>query len=417
MPKYSIATMFKGVDKEWIKVLTSKKIMPLLSGALTKLGKLDNIDDITPHPNDILNFARTTPYNKVKIVILGQDPYPKKGDAHGLAFSSMSSKVPSSLRNIYKCLKKQNLVDDIPSNSDLTFWAKQGVLLLNASLTTSVGKTNAHAKIWKPFTDELIKYISHDSKCGPVDSLIFMLWGKYAKEKMKIINEDCIIYTWIHPSPLAQSSAKISDRFVNCDHFTEANIALKDIMGLKPINWDPCQHTTVYTDGACSNNGNGIFSSAGYAAYFSKGPLDSTVVYGKVPPAVIDGKMVYGTNNRGEGLGIITALEYILENNIKANTTLVTDSEFWKKMIEQYMPSWEDRGVDFKDKKNYDLTTRLHDAVKRVKKLGKFTIIHVASHGKNPNAPPDQVKGNSIADEYACKGKGLKNYDTVINKL
>lgn len=418
MPKFNIAEIFHNVDKEWIKVLTSKKLMPLLSKALDDLSRLEkDMSQITPPPNQIFNFARATLYGKIKVVILGQDPYPKKGDAHGLSFSSKSSKIPASLRNIYKCLEEQKLIDTVPTTADLSYWAAQGVLLLNASLTTRVGMANAHVNIWKEFTDELIRYISHDDACGPVDSLIFMLWGNFAQKKEDLINEDCVIYKWLHPSPLAQGSADEKDKFINCDHFTKTNELLTNFMSLKPIDWNPSPSHVIYTDGACSNNGKGIFASAGYATYFAKGPLAGTVKYGKVAPAVLHDTMIYGTNQRGEGLGIIVGLETVIEHKIKTNTIIVTDSNFWKDMIENYMPTWEKKGVDFNSKKNYDLTIRMHNAVKKVMELGVFEVVHVASHNKDPNALPEHIEGNRIADNYANKGKLFEDHNEHIDYI
>lgn len=414
MPKFNIAEMFHRVDKQWVKVLTSKTLMPLLSKALDALDIAeDDVSQITPNPTQIFNFARATPYNKIKVVILGQDPYPTKGEAHGLAFSSMGPKVPASLRNIYKCLEEQKQIDTTPTISDLTYWAKQGVLLLNASLTTHTGKANAHVHIWKEFTDELIRYISHDDECGPCPSLTFMLWGGQAQKKIPIINEDCVIYKWSHPSPLAQMGAD-NKKFIHCDHFAKVNALLKDEMNVEPVDWDPLPAHVIYTDGACSNNGKGIFASAGYSTYFAKGPLRGTVKYGKVAPTILSGVMTYGTNQRGEGLGIIIGLESVIQSNIGSKTTIVTDSNFWKEMIETYMPNWKMKGVDFKSKKNHDLTLRMYDAVKKVMELGDLEIIHVASHDKDPNAPPEHVAGNRIADDYANKGKMVEGHEEHI---
>ena len=364
--------MLHGVDKKWIEVLTSKKIIALLSKALNDLSETgEDMSQITPPPNQIFNFARATPYGTIKVVILGQDPYPKKGDAHGLSFSSKSSKIPASLRNIYKCLEEQKIIKTKPTTADLSYWATQGVLLLNASLTTYIGKANAHANIWKEFTDELIRYISYDAASGPGNSLVFMLWGNFAQSKAELINPACTTYKWIHPSPLAQGSASDKDKFINCDHFAKANRLLFDVMKLKQIDWDPSPSHVIYTDGACSNNGKGIFSSAGYATYFAKGPLAGTVKYGKVAPTVLNGVMTYGTNQRGEGIGIILGLEAVIECKIKTNTTIVTDSNFWKDMIEDYMPNWERKGVKFESKKNHDLTIRMYSG-KKNSGIGKF---------------------------------------------
>ena len=425
MTRFNIAKMFQGVDKGWVKVFTSKKLMPLLTKALDELGMINASDKkITPDPYQMFNFAKATPYSNVKIVILGQDPYPKEGDAHGLAFSSLSDKVPASLKIIYKCLLKNGEIEEIPTSPDLSYWASQGVLLLNSSLTTFVGEPNAHVKVWKNFTDALIEYISNDENCGPCPSLTFMLWGNHAKKKKSLIHEDCFIYEWIHPSPLAQTNKNI--QFIDCNHFTDVNKLLTEFMDLSPIDWNPQVEHIVFTDGACSNNGKGIFSTTGYSAYFSKGLYASMVFYGKVPPSIVGGSVIYGTNQRGECIGIIRALELVLkgsdhQNKInnktkkkqKIKTTLITDSKFWKDMIETYMPNWEMKHIDFKTKKNPDLTIKLYDLVKKVKKCSGFKIVHVQSHSKNPNSVPEHVKGNSIADKYAVKGKGLDSYDEV----
>lgn len=406
MSKFNVAEMFKGIDKGWVKIFTSKTLLPLLSKVLDALGKAEAI---TPPPDQIFNFARLTPYGTIKIVILGQDPYPTAGEAHGLAFSSMGKKIPASLRNIYKCLEEQKHISEFPTTANLTSWAKQGVLLLNSALTTTVGAPNAHMAVWKEFTDELIRYISHDHKSGPGDSLIFMLWGGTAHKKEAHIDEDCVIFKWNHPSPLAQVSAPDEDKFINCDHFTLANNLLQE-MSLEPICWDPAPLHVIYTDGACSNNGKAN-ASAGYSTYFAKGSFAGQVRYGKVPSVSIDGKMTYGTNQRGEGLGILIALEAVADQKLCANTTIITDSNFWKDMIETYMPNWDMRGVDFKTKKNSDITIKLYDIVNKVKELGTLTIIHVASHDKDPDAPPEHIAGNRIADEYATMAKTLDNYD------
>jgi uracil-DNA glycosylase len=411
-----IKSIFAGVDKKWIRIMTSSTMMPLLSKVLNNLKK-EPIDAITPAPTEMFNFARLTPYDKVKIVIIGQDPYPKQGDAHGLSFSSLSAKVPASLKNIYKCLDANDLLSGgLPTTSNLSGWASQGVLLLNTSLTTRVGESNAHAHIWKDFTTELIRLISTDNTCGPGESLIFMLWGLHAKKCVKVINDDCVVYEWSHPSPLAQNGAE-ENKFIHCDHFTEANMVLEDVMDLTPIEWDPVPTHVIFTDGACSNNGKGAFSTAGFSTYFDKGPFKGTVMYGRVPPMTIDGKTIYGTNQRGEGLGILTALEVVVEQKIACNVKLITDSNFWKDMIETWMPNWVAKGVDFNDKKNPDLTVKLNDMAAIVSTMGNFEIIHVNSHGKNKNAPPAHVAGNQVADDYAVIAKTLTHFRVVTTTV
>jgi uracil-DNA glycosylase len=415
--RINIPKLFAGVDKKWIKVFTSPSLMPHLKTALTALEKESSMEVITPHPYNMFNFARNTPYDSVTTVIIGQDPYPKQGDADGMCFSSKSAKTPASLRNIYKCLMHTGEIKTMPSTSNLSNWASQGVLMMNAALTTRVGEPNAHKNIWKEFTDKLITHISHDDTCGPCWSLTFMLWGNLAKKKREFINEDCVIHEWIHPSPLAQNIKDEKKKFLYCDHFSMVNTCLEDEQGLPRIDWNPAPRHVAYTDGACAGNGKGIFARAGYACYFAKGTYASTVKYGKIAPAIVGTDMVYGTNQRGEGLGIVTALETVLEKKGTADLTIVTDSKFWIEMVETYMPNWERKGTDFKSKKNSDITIKLHDLVKRFEDVGTLELIHVASHDKDPSAPRDHVAGNRIADKYACMAKKLINYEQVVEQV
>ena len=149
MSKINIKQLFSDIEKNWLKLLTGNNLKKPLINAINVLEKGD-IKQITPCPNDIFNFTRRTRLGSIKVIIIGQDPYPKQGDAHGYSFSSLSKKVPGSLRNIYKCLLKSGLINEIPRSSDLTKWADQGVLLLNSSLTTLVGKPRNILKYGNP---------------------------------------------------------------------------------------------------------------------------------------------------------------------------------------------------------------------------------------------------------------------------
>lgn len=430
MPKTSINDMFKGVDKSWIKIMTSKTMLPHLSKVLGQVTKLQNV---TPPLVDVFNMLRYTPYGKVKVIIVGQDPYPTRGHAHGLSFSSLSDKIPQSLNNIYKCLLKNKLIDSKPVTSDLTSWAQQGVLLLNTALTTEIGKPNAHKNMWKDVTDELIRVISNDNDCWAGDSVIFMLWGNAAKDKKKLINDECVIYEWIHPSPLAQHVPD-HKKFISCPHFSDTNMVLTDYLDVSPINWGsmiatpnvtpdvtplnvahvitpdvtPLNAThVVYTDGACSNNGKQAFAKAGYAVYFAQGSWANRVVFGRVAPKNVNNKMLHGTNQRAEGLAIIRALELVIADN--GNIHIITDSMFWIRMINDWMPGWIRKGIDFNTKANSDLTVRLNLLVNQIKSL---KITHVPSHGKK-SAPAEHVLGNSVADEYAVKARHLIHFNEV----
>ncbi|MBQ8410814.1 MAG: uracil-DNA glycosylase, partial [Ruminiclostridium sp.] len=183
---------------------------------------------IYPDMYDIFNALKLTPYNDVKAVILGQDPYHEPNQAHGLAFSVKDGvKLPPSLINIYKELNT-DLGLPIPEKGDLTKWAKEGVLLLNTALTVRRGNANSHrGKGWEIFTDSIIKAMNEREK--PV---VFILWGANARAKTALItNPNHKILTCAHPSPLSAYNG-----FFGCKHFSKCNDFLKE-KGITPIDW------------------------------------------------------------------------------------------------------------------------------------------------------------------------------------
>ncbi len=184
---------------------------------------------IYPDMYDIFNALKFTSYSDCKIVILGQDPYHGEGQAHGLSFSVKPGiKTPPSLVNIYKELSSDIKGFYIPNNGYLTKWAKQGVLLLNASLTVVAGNANSHSKIgWQIFTDNIIKILNEREK-----PLVFMLWGNNAIRKEQLItNKHHLILKAAHPSPLSAHNG-----FFGCRHFSKANEFLEK-NGVKPVDW------------------------------------------------------------------------------------------------------------------------------------------------------------------------------------
>lgn len=177
----------------------------------------------------ILHAFNLTPFDKLKVVIIGQDPYHQPGQAHGLCFSVPNGvKIPASLVNIYKELKTDVGIEP-PKHGNLEAWAKQGVLLLNASLTVNHGEPNSHAQCgWHQFTDAVISAISE--KCSGV---VFMLWGNFARQKKSLINtQKHLVLEAAHPSPLAGNA------FQGCRHFSKANDYLIH-QGKTPLNWNP----------------------------------------------------------------------------------------------------------------------------------------------------------------------------------
>jgi len=176
----------------------------------------------------IFNAFNTTSFDKLRVVILGQDPYHNPNEAMGLCFSVPKEiKVPPSLKNIYKELA-QDVGFEIPSHGDLTAWADQGVFLLNAMLTVEHKKPASHRKIgWQLFTDAVIQTIS-DKK----SNVVFLLWGNFAKGKRTLIDtEKHLVLESAHPSPLAGGA------FFNNNHFSKTNQYLEQ-QGLEKINWN-----------------------------------------------------------------------------------------------------------------------------------------------------------------------------------
>lgn len=183
---------------------------------------------IYPNMYDIFNALKYTAYEDVKVVIIGQDPYHGEGQAHGLCFSVKRGIMPPpSLQNIFKEL--QNDVGfRIPDNGELTDWTKQGVLLLNAVLTVRAGQANSHRGMgWEKLTDAVISKLNEREK-----PIVFMLWGRNAKEKQKLItNKNHLVLTAAHPSPLSAYNG-----FFGCRHFSRANEFLTQT-GQEPIDW------------------------------------------------------------------------------------------------------------------------------------------------------------------------------------
>ncbi|HKK87419.1 MAG TPA: uracil-DNA glycosylase [Saprospiraceae bacterium] len=189
--------------------------------------EIKNGKKIYPPGKLIFNAFDTTPFEKVKVVILGQDPYHNPGEAMGLSFSVPKGvRVPPSLKNIYKEISN-DLHIPAPPHGDLSHWANQGVFLLNAMLTVEKNKAGSHRKIgWQEFTDAVIKKLSDHR-----DGLVFLLWGNFAKSKSVLIDEKRhLILESVHPSPLA------GKKFFGNHHFSQANDYLKE-RGKKPIDW------------------------------------------------------------------------------------------------------------------------------------------------------------------------------------
>lgn len=217
------------LGNSWDEILSEEFAKPYYLQLREVLKKEYSTRTVYPDMYHIFEAFKRTPYEKVKVVILGQDPYHGPNQAHGLSFSVLPEvRIPPSLLNIYKELQ-EDLGTGIPNNGCLTPWADQGVFLLNASLTVRRGEANSHRNIgWEHFTARVIEILGNREQ-----PMVFLLWGKNAIEKKTMIppNSGHLILTAPHPSPFS------ADRgFFGCRHFSKANDFLLQ-QGLSPINW------------------------------------------------------------------------------------------------------------------------------------------------------------------------------------
>lgn len=216
------------IGNDWDRVLSKQFNSEYFKELLTFLEIEYRFNNIFPPGEDIFNAFKYCSFSDLKVVILGQDPYHEPGQAHGLAFSVRSGvKIPPSLRNIYKEMER-DLGAPINQDGDLTYLAKQGVLLLNTVFTVREGQANSHKnKGWENFTDGVIEAVS-----GKKEPVVFLLWGKPAENKEKLIKSNLhLILKSSHPSPLSARRG-----FLGCSHFSKANEFLVS-KGRKPINW------------------------------------------------------------------------------------------------------------------------------------------------------------------------------------
>ncbi|MBL7896061.1 MAG: uracil-DNA glycosylase [Bacteroidia bacterium] len=215
------------LEEGWLNVLKPEFEKPYFSDLKSFLVREREQFTVYPPGNRIFAAFDYTPFEEVEVVILGQDPYHGPGQANGLCFSvSDGVRQPPSLVNIFKELKT-DVGCDIPLSGNLEKWAKQGVFLLNATLTVRANTAGSHQnKGWEQFTDSVIKTLS-DKK----ENLVFLLWGNYAKAKAELIDANKhLVLTAAHPSPLARGA------FFGCKHFSKTNEYL-GAKGKKPINW------------------------------------------------------------------------------------------------------------------------------------------------------------------------------------
>lgn len=412
------AIMFKGISPEWVEFLDNSKLSIVISHLI-----LNNIKPI-PVIDSVFEFARLTPLNKIKVIILGQRPRSKIGYSHGLSFSCQIG-VTSSIRSIYECLVYSKLIDKLPTDGNLTYWATQGVLLLNCALTTISNNTSRkYEEVWHEYTDDLISRLSMHISTFKIKSKskndiyedikkypIFMLWGNTIKKKESLLNNKCTILKWCNPITQLRQS------FTKCDNFIIANT---ELINIGRIDWNQClqkgevecrfgmtdRKTVVFTDGSCYPNKTCKEGLGGYAASFVLGKFKDVVLYGNC-----SNDPHYATNQRAEGEAIHRTLMYLDKHLTEWDECIiVSDTEFWIKMFTQYMSNWDAKGMDFKEKKNPDMTVPMWDLYKKLcfefEKVIEFR--HVKSHNKDnwKNFPKESYEhfcwfNNDYVDEMA----------------
>lgn len=216
-----------NINREWADLLFEEFDKPYFQNMIKTLKKEKQQYKIFPPGPEIFAAFEHTPVSKLKVVLIGQDPYHGEGQANGLCFSVKKGiRIPPSLQNIYKELK-DDLGCEIPNHGDLTSWADQGVLMLNATLTVRQGEAGSHQNIgWETFTNAVISKISQNC-----NGIVFLLWGRFAHTKADLIDANKhFILKAAHPSPLARGA------FFGSKHFSQTNeLLLKQ--KLAPIDW------------------------------------------------------------------------------------------------------------------------------------------------------------------------------------
>ncbi|MEX1000922.1 MAG: uracil-DNA glycosylase [Crocinitomicaceae bacterium] len=217
------------IEPSWQAILSSEFEKPYFINLVDKVKTSYRKNDVWPKGSNLFNAFNKCPFNRVKIVLLGQDPYPTPGHAHGLCFSVQEDvrPFPKSLTNIFKEIE-EDIGTPVPDNGNLERWAEQGVFLLNTVLSVDAHQPNSHKDFgWQQFTDAVIMKISEHLK-----GVVFLLWGAQAQRKIDLIDtEKHHILKSVHPSPLSAYRG-----FFGCKHFSKAN-ELLILQSKQPIKW------------------------------------------------------------------------------------------------------------------------------------------------------------------------------------
>jgi len=369
--------------------------------------------NVAPPPDLIFEAFRYRGPADIVALILGQDPYPTPGDAQGLCFSApRGAKVPKSLVIIFDCLEAAALRKP-RKNNDLRPWAVQGVLMLNAALTTTCGVRGAHRRHWAPFLTSFLGRLFR--RAAPLHAL---LWGGDARAFAKVARAGGHhVHEWSHPSPLGDNPRPPAGRFVNCPHFADVNAALA-AAGRPPIVWDNDVPITAFADGACIRNG-APDAQAGFGVAIIGGHFgdekEPTVLAGRAASGRLrraGGKLFLApvaaaqTNVRAEYLAIIHALDVLIRGRAVGAVELVSDYDTALKTLSTWYPR-RAAAQTATELKNLDLITIAAQLLEELRAQADVTLTHTYSH--QPRPPPDAPPraqllwlGNHRADELAA---------------
>jgi uracil-DNA glycosylase len=401
-----------GDTKKWCEQITNPPLMPeewkeIMVGSNSKRNKLMDIlttinDDIKknekilrPDPHDIFAFCKYTTLNNIRVVIIGQDPYPND-HAMGLCFSSRNSVMPASFRMIHKALVKSGYSSEDEKTADLRGWAYQGVLLINTSFTTFNEEKKTHSDLWEPYFDSILARLAKffDRRAG-LYSVSWLLWGKDAQSKESIITDNTsfgknIVMKWSHPSTISSCNTNKDDpmNFAKCDHFKRVTEITKAEWGI-PLYWDSLSRKIeCFTDGSANPNVASPEAKAGYGVIFTQGPLRGLTIAGRCDNTSIDeeGKCRYTTNIRAEGEALVRAMRAVIDlpDDIWDEFEIVFDCEHWINTLRSFIPTWLEKRSKFSEHKNSDIITEMWDLYMALKDRGKVTLRHVRSHKKAP---------------------------------
>lgn len=416
----NLSNDFKSkIDESWHDILFAPKLTHIMTTIEKTIGP--DFDKLAPDYNDIYNAFIYFPLSELKVIIIGQDPYPTPGHAVGLAFSiNHGVKLAQSLLNI-----KDALINDgfTVSSGNMISWAMQGVLLLNCALTTCVKSTKSHFNVWEYYTDEILK----DIMIARPDTIL-ILWGNDAIYKEKLLNENCRknILKWSHPSPLSDNRRLDHEKFKNCHHFSMANNILKS-NNKQSIDWNllkfikPTEYPNrifeinislktviAFSDGSAINNGKDN-CYGGYGVYMPAAPFYTPA--GEIcsnlgineSQLASEKLLINCTNNRAEFMAIMKSLELFIRqlfiDNSYKQLVIISDSEYCINSLCEWAVMWRIKKIE---KLNMDLINQILDIIKKLKEMNyQINFIHMRGHSKDTKVCKHYKNANEIADKLA----------------